>query len=103
MIPPCGFSCVGRRCFLTILTPSTIRVFLDGNTFTATNWIEFKKQIKLGGFIRCGWDGSDETEQLIKQETKATIRCIISEVDDGSKCIYSNNDAKYEVIYARAY
>ena len=60
--------------------------------------------IEKGGFITCGWDGTKETESLIKQETKATIRCIpFNQNLKDLKCIYSNKPAKYEVVFARAY
>ena len=65
---------------------------------------EFKDIIDSGGFIRCGWDGSDETESKIKEETKATIRCIpFDENPKNLNCIYSGGPAKHEVIYAKAY
>ena len=61
-------------------------------------------KIKLGGFIRCGWDGSDETEQLIKQETKATIRCIpLNQKQSEGNCVYSGKPSKGRVIFAKAY
>ena len=65
---------------------------------------EFKSMIKLGGFIRCGWDGDNDTEAAIKGDTKATIRCILADkIDKEKKCIYSGKPAKYKVIFARAY
>ena len=48
--------------------------FMDENTFSVSNYDEFKKQIELGGFIKCGWDGSPDSEEKIKNETKATVR-----------------------------
>ena len=65
----------------------------------------FKKILAdSGGFMKCGWDGNSKTENLIKQDTKATIRCILKEIDDPSiKCIYSQSKAKYEVIFSKAY
>ena len=50
--------------------------FRDNNTYTVQSYEEFKDIINASGFIRCGWDGSEETESKIKEETKATIRCI---------------------------
>ena len=66
---------------------------------------EFKSIIKNnGGFIRCGWDGTEKTELQIKNETKATIRCILDNVNvNNKKCIYSGSPAKHEVIFAKAY
>ena len=72
------------------------------NTYTVDSYEQFKSTVKKGGFIKCGWDGNAQTEAAIKLETKATIRCILSE-NNTIKCIYSNQSAKYEVIYAKAY
>ena len=75
------------------------------NTHNVKNFDEFKTVIENeGGFIKCGWDGTSETESRIKELTKATIRVIPFEQDiDQLKCIYSNKKAKYEVIFAKAY
>ena len=75
------------------------------NTHKVKNFDEFKTVIENeGGFIKCGWDGTSETESRIKELTKATIRVIPFEQDiDQLKCIYSNKKAKYEVIFAKAY
>ena len=77
--------------------------FLNNNTYEVSDWIQFKKQVQSGGFIKCGWDGISETEELIKKETKATIRCILSESPKKLNCIYTNDNAKYEVIFAKSY
>ena len=78
--------------------------FRNANTFTVESFEEFTEKIKKGGFIRCGWDGTDETEKLIKEKTKATIRCIpFDESPEGLRCVFSDKPAKHEVIYARAY
>jgi len=78
--------------------------FRDKNTHIVQSYEEFKNIIESGGFIRCGWDGSDETESKIKEETKATIRCIpFDENPKNLNCIYSGRPAKHEVIYAKAY
>ncbi len=80
------------------------KAFRDKNTFTVSNYDEFKSIIKNGGFVRCGWDGNPETEEAVKEETKATIRCIpFDESHSGLNCIYSGKPARHEVIYARAY
>jgi Prolyl-tRNA synthetase len=50
--------------------------FRDSNTHAVKTYEDFKKIIKSGGFVRCGWDGSEQTESKIKDETKATIRCV---------------------------
>ena len=65
---------------------------------------DLKMLIKKGGFVRCGWDGTRETEDKIKQDTKATIRCIpFDENIKNMHCIYSNAPAKHEVLFARSY
>ena len=79
--------------------------FREESTFSVDNYDDFKKIIKeTGGFIRCGWDGTKETEQAIKDETKATIRVI--PFDENPKklvCVYSGKPAKHEVLFAKAY
>ena len=78
--------------------------FQEDNTFTTESYDEFKSIIKNGGFIRCYWDGKANSEAAIKSDTKATIRCIISDTPSKNKfCVYSKSPAKYEVIYAKAY
>ena len=79
--------------------------FREANTYTAGTYDEFKEIIEnKGGFVKCGWDGDPETEAAIKEETKATIRCIpFDEEPDGLTCIYSGKPAKHEVIFAKAY
>jgi len=80
------------------------KLFRDNNIHTAGSYDEFKKIIISGGFIRCGWDGTEETELIIKEQTKATIRCIPFDEDPNNlTCIYSGKPAKHEVIYAKAY
>lgn len=79
--------------------------FRDANTYKAETWDEFKRIIEeTPGFIYANWDGSNETEEAIKQETKATIRCIPLEggAPDGA-CIYSGKPGKHKVIFAKAY
>ena len=79
--------------------------FRKNNIHTVSTYTEFKDVIKnKGGFIRCGWDGSSETEATIKNETKATIRVIpFDENIKGLNCIFSGKPAKHEVIFAKAY
>ncbi len=78
--------------------------FMQDNTHSITDFETFKMIIKDGGFVRCGWDGKSKTEIKIKEETKATIRCIpLDEKPNGLKCIYTGNIAKHEVIFAKAY
>ena len=78
--------------------------FRESNTHIATNYNEFKSLIESGGFVRCGWDGDPVSEAAIKKDTKATIRCILSDENVvGKKCVYSGSPAKHEVIFAQAY
>ena len=79
-------------------------IFQQENTHKVSTYDELKKVIKEGGFVRCGWDGTDETEARVKEDIKATIRCIpFSENPEGLTCVYSGKPAKHEVIYAKAY
>lgn len=73
-------------------------------TFKVDTWEEFKAQIENGGFILAHWDGTTETEEKIKEETKATIRCIpMDAVEEEGKCIYTGKPSKRRVIFARNY
>jgi prolyl-tRNA synthetase len=78
--------------------------FRETHTYKADTYDEFKKLLDKGGFIHAHWDGTAETEQKIKDETKATIRCIPinNKLEDG-KCIYSGKPSKQRVVFARAY
>lgn len=78
--------------------------FLDENTFTVESWDEFKAQIEKGGFVVAHWDGTAETEEKIKRETKATIRCIpFNSMEMIGKCVYSGNESPKQVVFAKAY
>ncbi len=78
--------------------------FRDDNTYRADTYEEFKKLLDKGGFILSHWDGSAETEQKIKEETKATIRCIpLDAKAEQGKCIYTGKPSSRRVIFARAY
>ena len=80
------------------------RDFRDSNTHRVKDYNEFKSVISRGGFVRCGWNGNPETEASIKEETKATIRCIpFNEEPKGLSCIFSGEEAKHEVVFAKAY
>jgi prolyl-tRNA synthetase len=78
--------------------------FRSENTFAVDSWEDFKTQIEKGGFILAHWDGTAETEEKIKQETKATIRCIPfdAEAEEGTD-VYSGKPSKQRVVFARAY
>lgn len=65
---------------------------------------EFKEKIEDGGFFLCHWDGTPETEELIKNETKATIRCIpLDGEEEEGVCMVTGRPSKRRVIIARAY
>ncbi len=65
---------------------------------------EFKEEIEKGGFLLCHWDGTPKTEELVKNETKATIRCIPLEGDKTpGKCMVTGKPSTQRVIFARAY
>ena len=78
--------------------------FREENTFNADSYEEFKELIERGGFVYAHWDGTSETEEIIKNETKATIRCIpeTSEINEG-KCVFSEKKSKQRVLFAKAY
>jgi prolyl-tRNA synthetase len=76
------------------------------NTREVDTWEDFKEEIKKPGFLLCHWDGTPETEAKIKEETKATIRCIPLDshvIMEEGKCVYSGKPSKQRVIFARAY
>lgn len=78
--------------------------FREANTFKADTWEAFKEQIEKGGFILAHWDGTSETEEKIKAETKATIRCIpLDAPDEPGVCVYSGAPSNKRVVFARAY
>ncbi len=73
-------------------------------TYKVDTWEEFKAQIEKGGFILAHWDGTTETEEKIKEETKATIRCIpLDGEEEEGKCIYTGKPSKRRVVFARNY
>jgi prolyl-tRNA synthetase len=79
--------------------------FRDQSITPVNAWDEFKDVLEnKGGFVSAYWDGTAETEVKIKEETKATIRCIPldSEENTGTD-IYSGKPGKFRVLYARAY
>ena len=74
------------------------------HTTTADSYEEFKEKIEEGGFILAHWDGTPETEERIKDETKATIRCIPFEGDKTpGKCMVTGKPSARRVLFARAY
>jgi prolyl-tRNA synthetase len=79
--------------------------YREANTYTVDDWSQFKEIMeKEGGFAWAHWDGTTETELKIKEETKATIRCIpLSRTEETGKCIYSGKPSAGRVIFAKAY
>ena len=79
--------------------------FRKESTIKVDSYVEFKKHIeKQSGFILAHWDGTPETEEKIKQETKATIRCIpFDNVQEEGVCIYSGKPSKQRVLFGIAY
>ena len=79
--------------------------FTKENIRTANTYDEFKSIIKnKGGFVSAHWDGSSETEEKIKKETKATIRCIpIDSKKEEGFCVVSNKPSPQRVLFAKAY
>jgi prolyl-tRNA synthetase len=79
--------------------------YRDDLTTHVSTYAEFKEVLdKKTGFVMAHWDGTPETEEKIKTETKATIRCIPldSKLEEGT-CIYSGKPSKQKVLFARAY
>jgi prolyl-tRNA synthetase len=78
--------------------------FREKNTIPVDSYEEFKKVLDdKGGFILAHWDGTKETEEKIKDETKATIRLIPLNGQEKGKCMISGKPSKQRVIFARAY
>jgi prolyl-tRNA synthetase len=79
--------------------------FRKENTFYVDTWDEFKEIISSnGGFIMAHWDGTAETEEKIKEETKATIRCIpFDNIEEDGKCVYTGKPSKQRVLFALSY
>ena len=78
--------------------------FRDAHIYECENYEEFKEKVKDGGFFLCHWDGTEETEAKIKEDTQATIRCVpfMFEQTPGTDMV-SGKPAKYRVIIARSY
>jgi prolyl-tRNA synthetase len=79
--------------------------FREENTTEANSYDEFKQVLDTkAGFVSAHWDGTPETEQKIKEETKATIRCIpLDNKKEDGVCIYSGKPSTQRVLFARAY
>jgi prolyl-tRNA synthetase len=79
--------------------------FREKNTFFVNSWEEFRDVVEVkGGFAFAHWDGTPETEARIKEETKATIRCIpFDNPQEAGKCVLTGKPSKERVLFAVAY
>ena len=79
--------------------------YREEHTTKADTWEAFEKLLdEKGGFISAHWDGTAETEEAIKEKTKATIRCIpLNNVNEEGKCILTGKPSSQRVLFARAY
>ena len=78
--------------------------FRDENITEVDNFEDFKNILEVkGGFISAHWDGTDETENKIKELTKATIRCIPQGAKTTGKCVFSGKPSEQRVLFAKAY
>ncbi|MEY3271095.1 MAG: hypothetical protein RIS89_1200, partial [Bacteroidota bacterium] len=78
--------------------------FRAANTHTVDSYEQFKIEIEKGGFFLAHWDGTPETEELIKQETKATIRCIpFDQAPEPGFCMVTGKPSAGRVVFAKAY
>ncbi len=76
----------------------------DERTYVCDSYEDFKARIDGGGFFLCHWDGTTETEERIKEETKATIRCIpLDQPDEPGVCMVTGKPSQRRVIIARNY
>ena len=94
-----------------LLEEIQLAIFNKANQYRAehitevNSWDEFTKTLdEKGGFVSAHWDGTSETEEQIKTQTKATIRCIpLHNKQEAGVCILSGNPSKERVLFARAY
>jgi prolyl-tRNA synthetase len=78
--------------------------FRTGMIKKIDTWEQFKTEIEKGGFLSAHWDGTAETEQSIKEQTKATIRCIpLDATEEIGTCVYSGKASNKRVLFAKAY
>ena len=81
------------------------KIYRDKNITKADTWEDFEKLLDdKGGFISAHWDGTAETEEKIKELTKATIRCIpLNNIKEEGRCILTGRPSRERVLFARAY
>ena len=78
--------------------------YRNAHIYECSDYEEFKQRIKDGGFFLCHWDGTEETEARIKEDTQATIRCVPFEFEQTEGVdMVSGKPAKHRVIIARSY
>lgn len=76
----------------------------ERRTYVVDSYDEFKERIEKGGFFLCHWDGTPETEEKIKEETKATIRCVPDDYPaEPGVCMVTGKPSKRRVLIARSY
>ena len=93
---------IQRNCYQKALD------FRTSHIRTCDSYEEFKTEIQKGGFLLCHWDGTPETEERIKEETKATIRCIPLNPlpgfkEETGKCMVTGKPSERRVVFAIAY
>jgi prolyl-tRNA synthetase len=81
------------------------KTYREEHITRVNSWEEFEKALdEKGGFVSAHWDGTDETEEKIKEKTKATIRCIpLNNEQEEGTCILTGKPSKERVLFARAY
>jgi prolyl-tRNA synthetase len=80
------------------------KAFRDSGTQSVDTWEAFEGALDRGGFVMAHWDGTPETEEAIKDRTKATIRCIpIDAPEETGSCILTGKPSNRRVAFARAY
>ena len=78
--------------------------FRENNTYKTDSKEDFINLIKKGGFVYAHWDGTSETEELIKRETKATIRCVpLQSIKEEGICLFSGKPSLQRVLFAKSY
>ena len=79
--------------------------FLKDNTIELNDYKDLQEKLSENNcFVKAHWDGSEESEMKVKEDTKATIRCILEDTEDTkAKCIVSGKTAKHLVVFAKAY
>lgn len=80
------------------------KTFREASIYEINSWSEFEAQIEKGGFLSAHWDGTPETEEKIKELTKATIRCIpLHNKQENGSCVLTGKPSPQRVLFARAY